>query len=127
MAWYFSTRSKRPEIYSGRTGLPSGSVDTFPESIQVTVAAVRSSLCRSCQALSMSTVVGIEEHRPAARMRLRIIRIVIRVLPPDQHRHALPAFPARESLIEAVYRDQVARLTAGAHELLAQLPPPAAL
>jgi AcrR family transcriptional regulator len=36
-------------------------------------------------------------------------------------------FPTRESLVDAVYRDQVARLTAGARELLAQLPPPAAL
>ena len=36
-------------------------------------------------------------------------------------------FPTRESLVEAVYRDQVAGLTAGARELLAQLPPPAAL
>jgi AcrR family transcriptional regulator len=36
-------------------------------------------------------------------------------------------FPTRESLIGAVYRDQVARLTDGARELLAQLPPPAAL
>jgi AcrR family transcriptional regulator len=36
-------------------------------------------------------------------------------------------FPTRESLVEAVYRDQVARLTHGARELLAQLPPPAAL
>jgi AcrR family transcriptional regulator len=35
-------------------------------------------------------------------------------------------FPARESLVDAVYRDQVARLTGGARELLAQLPPPAA-
>ena len=36
-------------------------------------------------------------------------------------------FPTRESLADAVYRDQVARLTDGARELLAQLPPPAAL
>ena len=36
-------------------------------------------------------------------------------------------FPTRESLVEAVYRDQVAGLTAGARELLTQLPPPAAL
>ena len=36
-------------------------------------------------------------------------------------------FPTRESLVEAVYRDQVAGLTAGARDLLAQLPPPAAL
>ena len=36
-------------------------------------------------------------------------------------------FPSREALVDAVYRDQVARLTDGARELLAQLPPPAAL
>ncbi|WP_433379998.1 TetR/AcrR family transcriptional regulator [Actinoplanes sp. CA-142083] len=36
-------------------------------------------------------------------------------------------FPTRESLVDAVYRDQVARLTTGARELLAELPPPAAL
>ena len=36
-------------------------------------------------------------------------------------------FPTRESLVDAVYRDHVARLTDGARELLAQLPPPAAL
>jgi AcrR family transcriptional regulator len=36
-------------------------------------------------------------------------------------------FPTRESLVEAVYQDQVTRLVAGASELLAQLPPAAAL
>jgi AcrR family transcriptional regulator len=36
-------------------------------------------------------------------------------------------FPTRESLVDAVYRDQVERLTAGAHELLRELPPAAAL
>ncbi|MGK5684488.1 TetR/AcrR family transcriptional regulator [Actinoplanes sp. URMC 104] len=36
-------------------------------------------------------------------------------------------FPTRESLVDAVYRDQVTRLTAGARELLAELPAPAAL
>jgi AcrR family transcriptional regulator len=36
-------------------------------------------------------------------------------------------FPTREALVDAVYRDQVARLTDGARELLAELPPPAAL
>src|SRR3954464_10541194 len=36
-------------------------------------------------------------------------------------------FPTRESLVDAVYRDQVTRLTDGAHDLLTQLPPPAAL
>jgi AcrR family transcriptional regulator len=36
-------------------------------------------------------------------------------------------FPTRESLVDAVYRDQVVRLTAGACELLGQLPPAAAM
>ncbi len=36
-------------------------------------------------------------------------------------------FPTRESLIEAVYRDQVVRLRVGARELLSQLAPAAAL
>lgn len=36
-------------------------------------------------------------------------------------------FPTREALVDAVYRDQVSRLTAGARELLAELDPPTAL
>jgi AcrR family transcriptional regulator len=36
-------------------------------------------------------------------------------------------FPTRESLVDAVYRDQVERLTAGARDLLGQLPPAAAM
>ncbi|MBF6175184.1 TetR/AcrR family transcriptional regulator [Nocardia blacklockiae] len=36
-------------------------------------------------------------------------------------------FPTRESLVDAVYRDQVARLTTGARELLGRLPPAAAM
>ncbi|WP_116198706.1 TetR/AcrR family transcriptional regulator [Amycolatopsis circi] len=36
-------------------------------------------------------------------------------------------FPTRESLVDAVYQDQVSRLTSGARELLAQLGPAAAL
>ncbi len=36
-------------------------------------------------------------------------------------------FPTRESLVDAVYADQVVRLTAGARELLGQLAPAAAL
>jgi AcrR family transcriptional regulator len=36
-------------------------------------------------------------------------------------------FPTREALVDAVYRDQVVRLTSGARELLAQLPPAAAM
>ena len=36
-------------------------------------------------------------------------------------------FPTRESLVDAVYQDQVERLTAGARELLEQLPPARAM
>ncbi|WP_033216333.1 TetR/AcrR family transcriptional regulator [Kitasatospora phosalacinea] len=36
-------------------------------------------------------------------------------------------FPTRESLVDAVYEDQVVRLTSGARELLGRLPPAAAL
>jgi len=36
-------------------------------------------------------------------------------------------FPTRESLVDAVYQDQLKRLTAGARELLEQLPPGAAM
>lgn len=36
-------------------------------------------------------------------------------------------FPTRESLVDAVYRDQVERLTAGARELLAKYPPAEAM
>ncbi|WAL68702.1 TetR/AcrR family transcriptional regulator [Amycolatopsis cynarae] len=36
-------------------------------------------------------------------------------------------FPTRESLVDAVYRDQVVRLTTGARELLGGLPPAAAM
>jgi AcrR family transcriptional regulator len=36
-------------------------------------------------------------------------------------------FPTRESLVDAVYQDQVQRLTAGARELLQQLPPAKAM
>ncbi|WP_075024988.1 TetR/AcrR family transcriptional regulator [Actinomadura madurae] len=36
-------------------------------------------------------------------------------------------FPTRESLVDAVYRDQVERLTTGARELLDRLPPAAAM
>lgn len=36
-------------------------------------------------------------------------------------------FPTRESLVDAVYRDQVVRLTTGARELLGRLPPATAM
>lgn len=36
-------------------------------------------------------------------------------------------FPTRESLVDAVYQDQVIRLTSGARDLLGELPPTAAM
>ncbi|MEU8289624.1 helix-turn-helix domain-containing protein [Streptomyces pseudogriseolus] len=36
-------------------------------------------------------------------------------------------FPTRESLVDAVYQDQVERLTAGARDLLAEVPPATAM
>ncbi|MBY8883194.1 TetR/AcrR family transcriptional regulator, partial [Actinacidiphila acidipaludis] len=36
-------------------------------------------------------------------------------------------FPTRQALVDAVYQDQVVRLTTGARELLGHLPPPAAM
>src|SRR3954454_17731137 len=36
-------------------------------------------------------------------------------------------FPTREALVDAVYQDQVTRLTTGARELLTKLDPPTAL
>lgn len=36
-------------------------------------------------------------------------------------------FPTRESLVDAIYRDQVGRLTKGARDLLEELPPAAAM
>lgn len=36
-------------------------------------------------------------------------------------------FPTRESLVDMVYRDQVSRLTTGAHDLLGRFDPPTAL
>ena len=54
---------------------------------------------------------------------MRAIARKARVGIPTLYRH----FPTRESLVDAVYHDQVERLTVGAHELLAQLPPAEAM
>jgi AcrR family transcriptional regulator len=63
--------------------------------------------------------VSADDTEPSMRAIAREAGVGIATL----YRH----FPTRESLVDAVYRDQVARLTDGARELLAQLPPPAAL
>jgi AcrR family transcriptional regulator len=72
------------------------------------------------QLLEVATrVFGSAETEPSMRAIAREAGVGIATL----YRH----FPTRESLVDAVYHDQVARLTTGARELLAQLPPPAAL
>ena len=72
------------------------------------------------QLLEVATRVFVSAGtEPSMRAIAREARVGIATL----YRH----FPTRESLVDAVYRDQVARLTDGARELLAQLPPPAAL
>jgi AcrR family transcriptional regulator len=63
--------------------------------------------------------VSADDTEPSMRAIAREAGVGIATL----YRH----FPTRESLVDAVYRDQVARLTDGARELLVRLPPPAAL
>jgi AcrR family transcriptional regulator len=72
------------------------------------------------QLLAVATRVFMSAGpEPSMRAIAREARVGIATL----YRH----FPTRESLVDAVYRDQVARLTAGARELLGQLPPAAAM
>jgi AcrR family transcriptional regulator len=62
---------------------------------------------------------GTADAEPSMRAIAREAGVGIATL----YRH----FPTRESLVDAVYRDQVVRLTTGAHDLLGRLPPAAAL
>jgi AcrR family transcriptional regulator len=72
------------------------------------------------QLLEVATrVFGSADVEPSMRAIAREAGVGIGTL----YRH----FPTRQSLVDAVYRDQVARLTAGAGELLADHSPPAAL
>jgi AcrR family transcriptional regulator len=72
------------------------------------------------QLLAVATrVFGSADAEPSMRAIAREAGVGIATL----YRH----FPTRESLVDAVYRDQVARLTTGARELLGQLPPAAAM
>ena len=64
-------------------------------------------------------VFGSSDTEPSMRAIAREAGVGIATL----YRH----FPTRESLVDAVYRDQVVRLTTGANELLGQLPPAAAM
>jgi AcrR family transcriptional regulator len=72
------------------------------------------------QLLAVATrVFGAPGPEPSLRAIAREAGVGIATL----YRH----FPTREALVDAVYRDQVARLTAGARELLAAQAPAAAL
>ncbi|SEO81969.1 TetR/AcrR family transcriptional regulator [Amycolatopsis saalfeldensis] len=72
------------------------------------------------QLLAVATrMFGSADAEPSMRAIAREAGVGIATL----YRH----FPTRESLVDAVYRDQVGRLTAGARELLGRLPPAAAM
>ena len=72
------------------------------------------------QLLAVATRVFVSaDAEPSMRAIAREAGVGIATL----YRH----FPTRESLVDAVYRDQVVRLTTGARELLGQLPPAAAM
>ncbi|MBM9506595.1 TetR/AcrR family transcriptional regulator [Actinacidiphila acididurans] len=72
------------------------------------------------QLLAVATRVFVSaDAEPSMRAIAREAGVGIATL----YRH----FPTRESLVDAVYRDQVVRLTTGARELLGRLPPAAAM
>jgi AcrR family transcriptional regulator len=72
------------------------------------------------QLLTVATRVFVSaDAEPSMRAIAREAGVGIATL----YRH----FPTRESLVDAVYRDQVVRLTTGARDLLGQLPPAAAM
>jgi AcrR family transcriptional regulator len=72
------------------------------------------------QLLAVATrVFAAADGEPSMRAIAREAGVGIATL----YRH----FPTRESLVDAVYRDQVVRLTAGAHELLGDSSPAAAM
>jgi AcrR family transcriptional regulator len=60
-------------------------------------------------------IFASSEYEPSMRAIARTAGVGIATL----YRH----FPTRESLVDAVYQDQVKRLTCGARELLERLPP----
>jgi AcrR family transcriptional regulator len=72
------------------------------------------------QLLAVATrVLASADAEPSMRAIAREAGVGIGTL----YRH----FPTRESLVEAVYQDQVVRLTSGARELLADVPPAVAM
>ena len=85
------------------------------------IRALRSDASRNRdQLLAVATrVFASTDTEPSMRAIAREAGVGIATL----YRH----FPTRESLVDAVYRSQVVRLTTGAHELLGQLRPAAAM
>ncbi|WP_173142302.1 TetR/AcrR family transcriptional regulator [Kibdelosporangium persicum] len=72
------------------------------------------------QLLAVATrMFGSADAEPSMRAIAREAGVGIATL----YRH----FPTRESLVDAVYRDQVVRLTTGARDLLSRLPPAVAM
>ena len=83
--------------------------------------ALRADAARNRDALLAvaSRIFASSEAEPSMRAIAREAGVGIATL----YRH----FPTRESLVDAVYHDQVQRLTLGARELLEQLPPAEAM
>jgi AcrR family transcriptional regulator len=88
---------------------------------EVETAGLRSDAARNRETLlaAATRAFAASETEPSMRAIAREAGVGIATL----YRH----FPTRESLVDAVYRDQVERLTEGASHLLAELPPSEAL
>ena len=87
----------------------------------VDVRALRADASRNRDTLlaAATRAFASSEAEPSMRAIAREAGVGIATL----YRH----FPTRESLVDAVYHDQVERLTVGARELLEQLPPAEAM
>ena len=87
----------------------------------VDVRALRADASRNRDTLlaAATRAFASSEAEPSMRAIAREAGVGIATL----YRH----FPTRESLVDAVYHDQVERLTVGARELLEQLPPAGAM
>lgn len=90
----------------------------------------------------MTELAGSNSRADAARNREQVLAVATRVFSSAEVETSMRAiarearigiatlyrhFPTRESLVDAVYRDQVVRLTTGAQQLLGEMPPAAAL
>ena len=89
--------------------------------IDVDTRGLRADASRNRDALlwAATRAFASSEEEPSMRAIAREAGVGIATL----YRH----FPTRESLVDAVYHDQVERLTVGARELLEQLPPAEAM